>query len=336
MDLRLIVAATPLAALLLAQNPVVHQDALFPISKAGKWGYIDRSGKVIVAPRYDQAFEFSDGLGAVREGKLWGYLDSSGQVRIPIKFEQLLAFPFCGESALVYDPRANVALLGRNGEVTPKPEWEKAVDCHGGVMAVRQKRKWGYFTAAGVQVVEAKFDAVGQFGEGAGPASVDGKWGYVDNRGRWVIEPRFDEAGRFSEGLAPVRVAHLWGYIDRSGKFAREPAYSLAYPFSRGRGRVVLWGEDKLSRTGFVDKTGKFVIEPQYPVAGDFVEDRAQVRVGDKIGFIDPEGRMAIPAKYDFAADFAGGLALVKSFSKPGESVESYVDRDGRTVWSSR
>ena len=56
---------------------------LYPVVVEGKWGYIDNTGKVAVAPRFGAAFRFSEGLAPVqttgREGKR-GYIDRTGNV----------------------------------------------------------------------------------------------------------------------------------------------------------------------------------------------------------------------------------------------------------------
>jgi len=43
--------------------------------KTGKWGYIDHTGKYLVAPRFDEAHAFGkDGLARVRIAAKWGYI----------------------------------------------------------------------------------------------------------------------------------------------------------------------------------------------------------------------------------------------------------------------
>jgi hypothetical protein len=37
-------------------------NALFPARQNGKWGYIDRSGSLIIQPQFDEAWDFSEGL----------------------------------------------------------------------------------------------------------------------------------------------------------------------------------------------------------------------------------------------------------------------------------
>jgi hypothetical protein len=308
---------------------------LFPIQRGGKWGFIDRTGRVVVAPKYDQALEFSDGMAAVRVGKKWGYIDASGELRIPPRFEGMIGLPFCGAGAIVYDSSGSLTFVDRAGKLIQTRNWEKMLNCVNGIVPVREKRKWGYLSTNGALLVEPTFEDTGLFGDELGSAKMNGKWGFVDRSGRWAIQPQFDEAGMFSEGLAPVKLQGQWGYVDREGKIQIKPAFSLAHPFSGGRGRVLAWGGDKLSRTGFVDGTGKLVIPPKYPVASDFVNGRAMVRIGNRFGFIDGNGRLVIPASYEWADQFSGGLALVKNFPKPNQPVEYYLDPEGKVVWRS-
>jgi hypothetical protein len=47
-----------------------------------KYGFIDRSGKTVIEPRFDLTFGFSEGLAAVRIGKKWGYIDNHGKMVI--------------------------------------------------------------------------------------------------------------------------------------------------------------------------------------------------------------------------------------------------------------
>ena len=44
----------------------------------GKYGFIDRSGKVVIEPTFDLTFHFSDGVAAVLIREKWGYIDRLG------------------------------------------------------------------------------------------------------------------------------------------------------------------------------------------------------------------------------------------------------------------
>ncbi|HEX8385800.1 MAG TPA: WG repeat-containing protein, partial [Rubricoccaceae bacterium] len=51
---------------------------LFPARLGDKWGYVDASGAVAIAPRFDDAQSFSEGRAGVRVGLLWGYVGPTG------------------------------------------------------------------------------------------------------------------------------------------------------------------------------------------------------------------------------------------------------------------
>jgi hypothetical protein len=50
-----------------------------------KYGFIDRSGKVVIQPKFDLTFHFSEGLAAVQIGHKWGYIDRTGKMVIKPK-----------------------------------------------------------------------------------------------------------------------------------------------------------------------------------------------------------------------------------------------------------
>jgi hypothetical protein len=69
------VAADPT---ILSAQTETEEAALFPIVVDGKWGYIDRTGKVIVSPQFQRTADSSEGIAVAYDGR-WRLLDSRGQ-----------------------------------------------------------------------------------------------------------------------------------------------------------------------------------------------------------------------------------------------------------------
>lgn len=63
-----------------------------PYRQGSKWGYADPSKKIVIAPKYDEAQWFSEGLAAVRVGSKWGYIDRSGKMVIPARYTVAKSF----------------------------------------------------------------------------------------------------------------------------------------------------------------------------------------------------------------------------------------------------
>lgn len=62
-------------------------EELAAVKIAGRWGYIDKSGQLVIPPQFDYAKAFFSGLGAVLVGERWGYIDRSGRMIVPPQFE---------------------------------------------------------------------------------------------------------------------------------------------------------------------------------------------------------------------------------------------------------
>ncbi len=54
---------------------------------AGKWGFIDRSGKIVVKPEFEKVEEFSEGLAVVLRNDKYGFIDKTGAVKIPFDLD---------------------------------------------------------------------------------------------------------------------------------------------------------------------------------------------------------------------------------------------------------
>jgi len=64
------------------------------------WGFIDRSGKEILAPEFEDADSFSMGFAPVQVQERWGYIDASGAMVIEAKFFEARSFTSKGVAAV--------------------------------------------------------------------------------------------------------------------------------------------------------------------------------------------------------------------------------------------
>ena len=57
-----------------------------PPASKGSWGYVDRTGKVVIPAQFAEGRDFADGMAAVKIKDNWGYIDRTGKVVITPQF----------------------------------------------------------------------------------------------------------------------------------------------------------------------------------------------------------------------------------------------------------
>lgn len=301
-----------------------NQPALFPFTVNGKGGYIDRQGRVVVAPRYDEVRPFSEGLAAVSIDGEWGFIDGSGTVVIAPQYARVGGFSEGLASAFV-----------------PAVEDDSGASLPPGFTSSPGRRLHGFIDAKGQMVIPPVFESQSgypKFSEGLARVKRDGRWEFIDRAGVTVISVQYLSADDFQGGFAVVarefKGGLRVGYIDKAGKMLPTGWLTSAGPFSEGLAAVSTDARVRpsLDRDGIVFDTfeatselyaparyrvintkGERVFEGTYQRVGEFSEGLAPVLTGGKWGYVDRQGRLAIPARFDCAGAFSEGLALVCS-----------------------
>ncbi|NET62229.1 MAG: WG repeat-containing protein [Symploca sp. SIO2E6] len=72
---------------------------LAAVEIGSKWGYINKTGQVVIQPQFDDVDNFSQWLAAVEIDSKWGYIDTTGQVVIQPQFDNAGRF-YNGEARI--------------------------------------------------------------------------------------------------------------------------------------------------------------------------------------------------------------------------------------------
>ena len=124
----------------------VHED-MVKVKSAGKCGFVDIAGELVVPLIYDNASDFENGFARVYLNSKWGFINKTGAVAIPLKYDN--AGPFRNDMAMVY-----------------------------------LNKKWGYIDKTGKVIVPVIYDWVDfEFDEYVS-VELNGKYYYYDRQGK--------------------------------------------------------------------------------------------------------------------------------------------------------
>lgn len=160
-------------------NPVGRVLAVF--EKQGKFGFVNEDGVPVIAPIYDRADEFYEGLSCVKIADNHYFIDTNATVVLSLsEYSEVESFS-CG-LAKVCDNRAKIGFIDTTGQL----------------------------------VVDCQFTAARGFRDGLAAVKVAEKWGYIDTSGTIVIEPIYDRASSFNNRTAKVYIGDNEVVITRS------------------------------------------------------------------------------------------------------------------------
>lgn len=325
-------SATTIGVISIPQR--VPYPGLYPILTIGGAGYVDKKGKVVIPPQYEQGLYFSDNRAAVMVGGRWGSIDPAGNMVIPPTYENPLYFR--EGRALYRDRKGLFGYKDVNGKTVVEPQYFEAKSFSEGVAAVKTLDGWFLINRQGERVSRGYFEDVDSYGEGLVAVRPTGekRWGYADYSGNIVIPADFDWAWGFSSGRARVRLGEVDSFIDRNGAtiFSVSPD-ATALHFSEDRVQV-RYGEKQSTSTkgyhneGYLDLQGKKISEALFDTAYDYSEGLAAVQVGDRWGYIDKSGEFTIKPRFYYAEPYFEGYATVWF-----EGETAIIDTTGGIIW---
>lgn len=250
-----------------------HED-LIPSAIQGKFGYKNRQNGFEIKPHYEDARHFSEGLAAVRSGGLWGFIDRSGKTVIAPRFDAVHVIGFSSAHCFVKS-EGRWGWINRQGQFRVKPVFDdiKQENFHEGLIGVKQNGKWGFMDSTGVVVIRPQFQDVGHFSEGYGMIHADrGKnfndrkgYGFINRKGTVLLKPTKVHASDFRDG---------WAWMVHTASEGRD-----AFPVDRAfkeiiPDQLIAGSQDSLwvlqdsrhgGKYGLYDwKKRQYLIEPKY------------------------------------------------------------------------
>jgi hypothetical protein len=275
-------------------------EGLMAVSEKGKFGFADKTGNMVIPPRYDWAEPFSEGLAVV--------------INIP---------------NMPADLERKAGYIRKNGEIAIPLIYRNATPFHDGRAFVLKDTGWFLIDQAGRFISGESFESVHRgFSEGLAAVRVNKRWGYIDTEGKWKIPPSFGLAFEFNEGLACV-IGNGWDFINREGTVVFGDVAGIlpqGYQLRFVNGWAIIpVKEDAILppgyskyKYGYLNTEGKR-LPAVYDFPGFFNEGIAVVQVGGEVGAIDQDGNWVFRlGEYEQLKGFTEGKAAARKDGKWG------------------
>jgi len=251
-----------------------------PQTKKKTWGFCDcYYATTVIKCQYDTTFAFTEGLGRVRQAGKYGFVDKTGKLIIPVKYDGAMEFSE-GLAPVFLDGKA--FFIDKKGvDIFKKTFKSVSSFSYGVAMCAGEDGKRGFIDTKGNIVVPLTLEAAFPFQDKLTAVRFDGEkvWKAINTKGEVVFT--FNDKvktvmGGFSDGMAMVYVDGPAGYnvhydfVNEKGEFVCDAPYASAKPFQNGRAIITYENKNRKSgdmqyfKYGLIKKGGREIVPAQY------------------------------------------------------------------------
>ncbi len=301
----------------LSEADLVAEDYIEP---GIKWGYVDKSGEVIINEQFDDCRDFAFGLAAAAKKSLWGYIDHQGAWVVKPLYRG--AWTFQNGRGRVKVLNGKYGYLNNLGALVIDTIWEDATDFQGGYAKVKINDRIQYIDSSGHLISDDSWDQGFAFQDGYARISNGGWWGLLNKQGVITIKPIYDALGELKENRLPIQRKNYWGYTDTSGIMMIIPQYEQVTPFQNGIAAV-----KNQTNWGLIDFQGNLIKALLVEEVMSLGANRWSAYKQDSFALFNNQGIALTPFNYSQINKFSEGLAV---FGKDGYF--GYMDTLGQHI----
>ncbi|MDP4240846.1 MAG: WG repeat-containing protein [Bacteroidota bacterium] len=224
------------------------KDTLIVFCQHKKRGYINaNTGKIVIEAKYDYAWAFAEGVGAVvLNGKL-GFIDSTEHLVIPYKFtysgekEKNVDHVFSGGYCTATNSQGRQGVINKRGEWVISPQYDYINNSVIGYRIVKLNRKYGLLDSKLKLLLPVEYDHI-EIQKGGLQIAKDGVQQLVSFDTKTILKPfvyemikslqydsgRADSAGTeimINTNCFAYNVFTKWGLMKRDGTVVTKAIY---------------------------------------------------------------------------------------------------------------
>lgn len=335
---------------------LINKDGLYLYKKDGKWGFKNIKGKVIIPAKFDRAFNFSEGLAAVKINYKWFFIDKAGKISDK-SFDD--ANSFNGNFAVVKKDGKRF-LIDKDYKIVKDLKYDynplSFQNSSNDYIIIEKLTKPSILIdKTGKVIVDesrsySKIHPV-QSGLFRFMKNIHGEnlFGFINQEGKEIIPPQYEIATNFYEEIASVKTKEGWTVINKNGKTVFPlknyqflqilNPQTLIATLSDGSYNVMnLNGNEKTifkkskikiyhnpdlivvrnadSKLKFFDDDGKQIIDESFDNMKMLKNGCFLLQNNQKRGYADMKNKIYIKPIYDYLTDFEEETAVAVTKDK--------------------
>jgi hypothetical protein len=324
-------------------------------SLVGKLGLVNRDGKILSGPDFEEISDFKNGLAVIKKRDQYGAIDEAAKTIIPPVYKKVILDSLFVRVQL---PNGKWGLKDFKGQELIKPRFAEMNKFSNGLIAVKYDNgTWGYVSSAGEVEILSRFSEAGDFSKEVAVVKISYSAinkelpAIINKKGDYVIRP--DEYDFYLKGVIKISDKQKVEYLIPKEKYSDYQKMDDRYfrIFLNGKQGVMTSSARELipplyDSVSSPSKDGYFVVKNQnrYGVIGPdgeftlrypnkyekiygFEEGYSRFLLKGKYGFLDPLNNVFISPQYAEAENFHEGFVALPIKNKWG-----FMNKDERLV----
>lgn len=275
------------------------------MQRNGGVGLLDRQGKEIVAPRYDDLKVLDSTLISVmRDGK-WSVVNLHGDIVLPAGYERVNVL---SKEYVAYRRDDKWGIVDQRGNLISEPRFDEVTLAENNLFLVRRGGKLGLVSASGKETLPGIADEISFFNDSLIFYKTGVNWGAVADDGSAVVPAKYEGYSKISDTFIKLIANNqVYVYSLVCKNVITQGDYDDYYAFSR---KYLIIKKNRL--LGLIDWCGDVILKPQYFEIQSYAHDAFRVNYRGKWGVVEVNDQSVTPFEYDYMAPLRGAISIVK------------------------
>ncbi len=238
----------------------LEYNSTFSVKKYGSWGIVDKYGRIIINPDYDSAGYFYEDLYKLSKRGKYGIANKYGKLVLALEWDDVA---FLDSEMYKVTRNGRFGAVSANGQTVLQPQYGYVAYLRGALSVCRNSSSaCGIINSKGNIVLPLNYSGIIEnLSNGYFTVNCNGKYGVIDIDGKTILDCKYTKIEKADDNVIYFKNNKLFGLADKKdGRIIASPVYAKIQALDmKGYYKV-----KKDGKWGVVNHDGKLVYSTQY------------------------------------------------------------------------